>query len=236
MKQIKYWLHSTVVVVIAAVMIITLTGCSVYQNIDGMFLDGSGDTPRKFGATYMTMNNPFFDVLNDSIKEVVEASGDILITRDPAQDQEKQNDQIMEMIELGVEAIFLNPADWKEVKPALEACHEAGIPIFNVDTYVYDTEYIVTCILSDNYKAGELIAEDMMRKRSEADIVILNSPYQNSIIDRVQGFLDKIEEEGSGNYRVVAQESAGGELERAMAVMEDLISQGVTCDVVLGGE
>jgi monosaccharide ABC transporter substrate-binding protein, CUT2 family (TC 3.A.1.2.-) len=90
--------------------------------------------PKKFGATYMTMNNPYFDILNDGIKEVVEANGDILITRDPAQDQQKQNEQIYEMIDEGVEAIFLNPVDWIEVEPALIACREADIPVFNVDT------------------------------------------------------------------------------------------------------
>ena len=58
---------------------------------------GHGDTSgrqheaRLFGATYMTRNNPYFDVLNEGIEEVVEANGDILLTRDPLQDQEKQN-------------------------------------------------------------------------------------------------------------------------------------------------
>ena len=57
---------------------------------------GHGDTSgrqheaRLFGATYMTRNNPYFDVLNEGIEEVVEANGDILLTRDPLQDQEKQ--------------------------------------------------------------------------------------------------------------------------------------------------
>ena len=46
--------------------------------------------PRLFGATYMTRNNPFFDVLHEAIKVVVESNGDILISRDPQQDQEKQ--------------------------------------------------------------------------------------------------------------------------------------------------
>ena len=48
-------------------------------------------TPKKFGATYMTMNNPYFQDMNAELEEIVEANGDILIYRDPAQDQEKQN-------------------------------------------------------------------------------------------------------------------------------------------------
>lgn len=189
--------------------------------------------PRKFGATYMTMNNPYFYILNGGINEVVEANGDYLITRDPAQDQEKQNSQIYEMIEEGVEAIFLNPVDWKNVKPALIACKEANIPVFNVDTMVYDKEYVVSIIASDNYNAGVQCAKDMMSKLDSADIVILDQPIINSITQRIQGFKDTID--GNNNFRVVVQKAAGGELEIAMEVMNDIIESGVSFNVVMGG-
>ena len=52
----------------------------------------------KFGATYMTMNNPYFVNMDENIEESVQAKGDILITRDPLQDQKKQNEQIKDMI------------------------------------------------------------------------------------------------------------------------------------------
>ena len=189
--------------------------------------------PKKFGATYMTMNNPYFDILNDGIKEVVEANGDILITRDPAQDQQKQNEQIYEMIDEGVEAIFLNPVDWIEVEPALIACREADIPVFNVDTQVYHTDYVVSVIASDNYNAGVLCAKDMMSKLPKADIVILDQPIINSITQRIKGFTDTIA--GNGNYRVVIQKAAGGELEIAMGVMNEILESGISFDVVMGG-
>ena len=135
----------------------------------------------------MTMNNPYFDILDGGIREVVEANGDYLITRDPATYQDKQNQQIYEMIEEGVQAIFINPVDWKGVKPALIACKEANIPVFNVDTYVYDTDLVVSVIASDNYNAGVQCAQDMMSKLDSADIVILDQPIINSITQRVQG-------------------------------------------------
>lgn len=68
----------------------------------------------KFGATYMTMNNPFFIALNDGIKSVVEANGDSLVALDPALDLNKQISQIEDLIAQKVDAIFLNPVDWKE--------------------------------------------------------------------------------------------------------------------------
>lgn len=192
-----------------------------------------GSSPRKFGATYMTMNNPFFHVVNDSIREVVEANGDFLITRDPAADQEKQNNQVYEMIEEGVEAIFINPVDWKAVKPALIASSEAGIPVFNVDTLVYDREYVVSVIASDNYNAGVQCAKDMMDKLDKANIIILDEPYINSITQRMEGFTDTIQ--GNENYKVIKREAAMGELEVAMKVMNEILESGVDFDVVMGG-
>ncbi|MBQ6981639.1 MAG: substrate-binding domain-containing protein, partial [Synergistaceae bacterium] len=61
---------------------------------------------KKFGATYMTMNNPFFGVMNDAIKAAVEANGDTLLTLDPALDPVKQISQIEDMVAQGVDAIF----------------------------------------------------------------------------------------------------------------------------------
>lgn len=189
--------------------------------------------PRLFGATYMTRNNPYFDVLHEAIEETVEGNGDILISRDPCQDQEKQNAQILEMIEEGIEVLFLNPVDWEKVKPALEACREAGVVVINVDTVVKDTEYVVSIVETDNYLAGVLCAQEMMRQVDSANIVIIGNPIQTSIINRVQGFLDTIE--GNDNYQVVYTGIGAGEFEVSAEVMAEFLKKNIEFNVVLGG-
>lgn len=193
----------------------------------------SSETPRKFGATYMTMNNPYFQDMNAQIEEIVEANGDILIYRDPAQDQKKQNEQIMDMLEEGITALFLNPVNWETVRPALIACKEADVPVFVIDTLVYDDKYVAFSIVSDNYDAGVQCAKDMMKKKYAAKILILDSPGTKSIEDRVQGFVDTIEERDS--YEIVKREHGMGELEVSMDVTQEVLRDGVEFDVVLGG-
>lgn len=185
----------------------------------------------KFGATYMTLNNPFFVLLNDGIKDVVKANGDTLIALDPALDSIKQVSQIEDLISQGVDAIFVNPVDWKGIRPALEAAQKAGIPIINVDAPVYDTELVSSIIASDNYNAGVICAYDMMRKLSSAKIVILEQPTAKSAIDRTQGFIDTIA--GMDQYEIVAQESSRGQLEQAMPVMKDIMKEHHQIDVVM---
>lgn len=200
----------------------------------GRIEEAAGEhSPRLFGATYMTRNNPYFDVLHEALEEVVEGNGDILISRDPCQDQEKQNAQIEEMIEEGIEVLFLNPVDWEKVKPALEACKKAGVVVIDIDTVVKDTDYVISIVETDNYLAGVLCAQEMMRQVDSARIVIIGNPIQTSIVNRVQGFLDTIE--GNDNYEVVYTGIGAGEFEVSAEVMADFLKKGVEFNVVLGG-
>ena len=200
---------------------------------EGQSTNPSERKTYKFGATYMQMNNPYFQDMNAHLEELVEVNGDVLICRDPSQDQEKQNQQIEEMIAEGVDGIFLNPVNYETVKPALIACKEAGVPVFCIDTKVYDEEYVAFCVLSDNYDAGVQCAKDMMKKLDKAKIIILDSPRTYSIQQRVQGFKDTIA--GNDNYQVVMQEVGNGELEVSMDIMNQIIETGTEFDVVLGG-
>lgn len=186
-----------------------------------------------FGATYMTRNNPYFNVLGQGIEEVVEANGDILLTRDPLQDQDKQNEQIQELIDEGICMLFLNPVDWEAVSPALDACREAGVAVINVDTVVKDRDSVISIIETDNYQAGQVCALDMMKRKKSADIVILDNPIQMSITYRSQGFTDAIA--GNHNYRVVYRHAAAGEIEVASKVMEEVLRKDISFDVILGG-
>ncbi len=177
---------------------------------------------KKFGATYMTMNNPFFGVMNDAIKAAVEANGDTLITLDPALDPVKQISQIEDMVAQGVDAIFLNPVDWQAVAPGLLAAHEAGIPIINVDAAVYDEQYVACIVASDNLAAGLVCAEDMLKRLPKGGkAVILGHPTTKTGIDRIANFKKTIE--AHPEFTIAQEDSSEGQLEIAMPKMENII-------------
>lgn len=221
----KFWRYQMKKVTAMVLMAIVLfTGCSQEIKDDQ-------DQYYKFGASYMTLNNPYFVALNNGIKDVVEANGDTLIALDPALDLDKQIDQVEDLIDQGVDAIFVNPTDWIGIKPALEKAQKAGIPVINVDSPVYDVDLVVSIVASDNYNTGVICARDMMSKLSSAKIVILEHPMVKSAIDRTQGFIDTIE--GMDQYEIIAQRSSEGQLEQAMPVMEAIIREHEKIDVVM---
>jgi ribose transport system substrate-binding protein len=198
------------------------------------FFSCAGNGRKIFGATYMTMNNPFFGILNNGIKEVVEARGDKLVTLDPSLDQSKQIAQVEDMISQGVAAIFLNPVDWKGVKPALDAAKKAGIPVINVDAPVYDEELVAVIVASDNYNAGVLSARDLLRRlkdKAVINVVSLEHPGTKSGIDRIRGFIDVIKD--NPKVHIVASQSSEGQLEQAMPVMEKIIRSQPVIDAVM---
>lgn len=179
----------------------------------------------------MTMNNPFYEVVDEEIRYVVEGQGDILISRDPALSLEKQIDQIYDFIDLGVEAIFVNSVDWKGIEPALWDAKEKGIKIITIDTSLYDNDLVNCSVVSDNYYAGVKCAEDLMSRVDSAEIILLEHSTAKSAIDRIQGFEDTIE--GHPNYKVIARRECKGQLELGMPAVEELINNGVKADVIM---
>ncbi|MGJ7922661.1 substrate-binding domain-containing protein [Neobacillus sp. LXY-4] len=186
-----------------------------------------------FGYTSMTQNNPFFQILEESIRKEVEAKGDKLITTNPAMDVALQINQIEDMIAQGIDAIYLNPVDWEGIRPALQMLKEANIPIINYDTEVKDFDYVTAYVGSDNKNAGRVCGEDLVKRfPNGGKIVILDSPTMNSVNDRIAGFEEAIKGKG---FEVVAQQDAKGDLETALDLTEDILQAHNDVIAIMGG-
>lgn len=195
---------------------------------------GSYVTPYKthlvFGATYMTMNNPFYEVINNELKKEIEKEGDELIVRNPELNIDKQNEQIEEFISKKVDGIFVNPIDSSKLT-SLESAREAGIPIIPIDASVENKDLIDCVIESDNYDAGVLCAQDMMKRMKSADIVLLKHSTVESAVSRIQGFVDTIK--NYPQYKIIDSAECEGQLERAMPVMQNILERHSKVDVVM---
>lgn len=203
--------------------------------MSGLFAQGAKEQKEgyTFGYTCMTMNNPFFIILEKSIRDKVEANGDKLITMDPAMDVAKQINQIDDLIIQGIDAIFLNPVDWEGIRPALVALKKAGIPIINFDTEVKDMEYVTSYAGSDNKNAGYVCGMDLVKRYPNGgNIVVLDSPTMNSINDRIAGFLEAIDGKG---FTIVAQQDAKGDLPTSMRIMDDILQAHSDIIAIMGG-
>ena len=142
---------------------------------------------RVFGATYMTMNNPYFQVLDTQIRGHLELHGDVLLTRDAAMDQQRQNQEIQELVDAGVCAIFMTPVEWDTSKEGVQIAAAAGVPVIVVDAPIQDSALAACSVLSDNYQAGVLCARHLLSILSSAKILLLEHITARSGADRIAG-------------------------------------------------
>ena len=186
---------------------------------------------RIFGATYMTMNNPYFQMLDAQIQALLEVRGDVLLTRDAAMDQERQNQEIQELIDAGVCAIFMTPVEWDTSKEGVQIAAAAGVPVIVVDAPTQASELAACSVLSDNYQAGVLCAKHLLSVRSSAKILLLEHITARSGADRIQGFKDTIA--GHEGFEILGSGESDGQIENAMPVMEQLLLAFPDADVLM---
>ena len=111
------------------------------------------------GASYMTMNNEFYKILNEEISSRAELEQDQMILRDPALDADRQIEQIDAMIQMGIHVLVVTPVDWKSLSGVLKKAKEQGIFIVVVDSNLEDESLADCTITSDNYNAGHMVGE-----------------------------------------------------------------------------
>lgn len=186
---------------------------------------------KVFGVSYMTMNNPFYKIINNDILKVVEKNNDTLITLDPELDVDKQNEQIYKFIDQKVDGIFINPIDFEQIEPALQAAKRANIPVIIIDAPVSDESLVNCTIVSDNYDAGVQCAKDMMERLDSANIVLLKHTTAKSAKERIEGFLSVID--NNEKYKVINEAECDGQLEIAMPKMQEIIEETPDIDVVM---
>lgn len=186
---------------------------------------------KVFGVTYMTMNNPFYKIINNEILKVIEKHNDMLITLDPELDIEKQNEQIYALVEQNVDGIFVNPIDFQKISPALEYAKEKGIPVIIVDSQVQNKELVDCTVVSDNYNAGVQCAKDMMARRNSANIFLLKHTTAQSAKDRIDGFVDMIK--NNDNYKIINESECEGQLEKAMPAVQKMLEETPNVNVIM---
>ena len=214
-----------------AALLLLIVGC-VGLLIFSRNRNKEGEPQKRIGALYMTMNNPYFEVINEQVKAVVKNNGDVMITRDSAMDAEMQDRQIEELIEEGVDALLINAVDWKNIGDSLDKAKKAGVPIIAVDTEVYDDDLVDGTVISDNYHAGELCAQNLMMKRQSGKILFLVQNTNKSAMDRIQGFKDTLAESG-WEYENVGELECLGQLEVAQPLVEEVLQSRQDIDVVM---
>ncbi|MDA1166124.1 MAG: substrate-binding domain-containing protein [Planctomycetota bacterium] len=169
------------------------------------------------GFSALTLKNPFFKIIADSMTAEGKQHGFEVLVNDAERDVNEQAKHIDNYIAQRVAAIVLNPADRIAIGPAIRKANEAGIPVFTCDLQcAADDVKIAGHIGTDNYQGGRLAGDAMVEALGEAggEVLILHFKQANSCVLRVQGFNEAIAEVNNrrqnGKIEVVSELEGGG--------------------------
>jgi ribose transport system substrate-binding protein len=141
-------------------------------------------------------------------------------------DREQQVQVVESFTSQGVDGIVLAPLDDKALVRPVEEAKRLGIPTVIVDSGL-DSDQIVSFVATDNYKGGQLAADEMGRLLDGKGRVILLRYAEGSASTtaREQGFLDRLKEKWPGLALVSSDQHAGATRDTAKRAAENLLNR-----------
>ncbi len=181
------------------------------------------------GVSLLTLDNPFFKVIGDSITAEGKKYGYETVVVSGDKDVAKQGNQIKDFIVKKVSAIVLSPCDSKSIIPVIQEANAAGIPVFTVDIPCNEPGVkIVTQIATDNEGGGREAGQAMIEALGEAGgkIAVLHFKQAESCQLRVKGFMEVIRAHNAGGKSkidVVTELESGAAKDLGYKAAEDAL-------------
>jgi ribose transport system substrate-binding protein len=182
------------------------------------------------GVSVLTLTNPFFKVIGDSITEEARKHGYETVVVSGDFDVAKQQNQVKDFIVKKVAAIVLCPCDSKSIGPAIQEANDAGVPVFTADiACLAPGVKVISHIATDNYGGGKQAAEALIEAVGESGgkVVVLDFKQAESCLMRVKGFKEVIakhnEGRKSGAIEIVSELPGDGKKDQGFKCAEDAL-------------
>ena len=194
----------TILLAVALVMVFAFAGCApaATGSDDGAVAssdtsEGTADEEIYIVNSQYAMLSPFFIAASYGFCKEAEVLGIKAKVMDAGNVLQTQIDQINDAITQGADAIIITPMDSDALTVAVEACNEAGIPVFTIDRSITGG-YVTTVCQSDNVECGRKVAREFLvqfeaKGLTEVNLVQIKGQLGSSPSrDRDKGFWEII--------------------------------------------
>lgn len=110
------------------------------------------------GLAMNTQTNPFFVTVKEGVQKACDERGIELIVTDAQDDPAIQQKDVENLITKKPDAIIIDTCDSDAIVSSVEACNEAGIPVFTMDREANGGE-VISHIVYDAIKSGKLAGQ-----------------------------------------------------------------------------
>lgn len=212
---------------IAILAWLLLAGCSSAGNAD--------QQPKKIAIVVSTLNNPWFVFLAETAAAKAKALGYDSKIFDSQNNTALESDHFENALAAGYNAILFNPTDAAGSVTNVKKAKEAGVAVFCMDREINSKDAATAQILSDSYSAcielGKLFVRSLNKKGNYVELLGIVS--DNNTWNRSKGFHSVADH--YPQLKMVAQQSADFDRNKAMEVMESILQAHPDIDGVFCG-
>ena len=193
------------------------------------------DKQHKIAVVVSTLNNPWFVFLAETAAAKATALGYEAKIFDSQNNTALESDHFENIIVSGFDAILFNSTDANGSIANVLKAKAAGLPVFCMDREVNSIDAPTSQILSDSYSGavaiGKYFTQQLNKKGNYVELLGLVG--DNNTWARSKGFHSVVD-----NYlglKMVAQQSADFDRNKAMEVMESILQAHPDIDAVFCG-
>jgi ribose transport system substrate-binding protein len=203
-----------------------ITGCKRTDN---------ADEPKKMAIVVSTLNNPWFVFLAERAQAKAKELGYESKVFDSQNNTSLETDHFENAMASGYDAILFNPTDADGSIVNVKNATAAGVPVFCMDREVNSNNAATSQILSDSYSGCVAIARyfvETLNKKGKY-VEILGMVGDNNTWNRSKGFHSVVDH--YPGLKMVAQQSADFDRNKAMEVLESILQAQPDIDAVFCG-
>lgn len=209
---------------LAAGLAVSLAACSS-SSPAGETGAGGSDESYDIGVLVFDTTVPFFTPMVAGSEAAAEELGVTLDIQNGQGDLAQEIAIIQQFIAQGKDALVLTVSDGVGVVPALQAAHDAGIPVIANNTVIEDDQ-VITYNGSDNVRVGNTLAEAVCSAvPADGKIAVIMGVLGSSPqLHRQQGLNEGIAENCPG-VEILAEQTANWDNAEALAVGQDYLNR-----------
>ena len=197
--------------------------------------NGTNKDSKRIAVIISTLNNPWFVVLGETAAEKARDLGYEATVFDSQNNTAKEAEHFENVIAAGYHAILFNPTDADGSVSNVKRAKDAGIPTFCMDREINSLDAATTQIMSDNFSGcvdlGQYFVRQLNKKGTYVELLGLVG--DNNTWNRSKGFHSVVD--NFPEIKMVAQQSADFDRNKAMEVLESILQSNPDIDAVFCG-
>lgn len=190
---------------------------------------------KKMAIIISTLNNPWFVFLAENAAAKAKELGYEAKIFDSQNNTALESDHFDNAIVSGFQAILFNPTDADGSVANVQKAKDAGVPVFCMDREINSNTVATSQILSDSYSGSVAVAKHFVQQLNKRGkyVEILGMVGDNNTWARSKGFHSVVD--NYSNLKMVAQQSADFDRNKALEVMESILQAQPDIDAVFCG-